>query len=84
VNSLSLFRSTFFVFPFSFFFFLGTKGQNISKKIRELLHEDRRRTIHELADAVGMDQLWSLPGDLNRKFEHAPHCREVGSPPLDK
>jgi hypothetical protein len=19
-------------------------------------------------------QLWSLPGDLNRKFEHAPHC----------
>jgi hypothetical protein len=20
------------------------------------------------------DQLWSLPGDLNRKFEHAPHC----------
>jgi hypothetical protein len=20
------------------------------------------------------DKLWSLPGDLNRKFEHAPHC----------
>jgi hypothetical protein len=24
-------------------------------------------------------QLWSLPGDLNRKFEHAFHCREVCS-----
>jgi hypothetical protein len=23
------------------------------------------------------DQFWSLPGDLNRKFEHAPHCRKV-------
>jgi hypothetical protein len=21
--------------------------------------------------------LWSLPGDLNGKFEHAPHCWEV-------
>jgi hypothetical protein len=45
------------------------------EKIRELIHEDRRR--HR------WDQLWSLP-DLNRKFEHAPHCREVCSPPLDK
>jgi hypothetical protein len=55
------------------------------EKIRELIHEDRRRTIHELADTVGMDQLWSLPRDINRKkFEHAPHCREVCSPPLDK
>jgi hypothetical protein len=26
------------------------------------------------------DQLWSLLGDLNRKFEHAPHCHEVCSP----
>jgi hypothetical protein len=22
--------------------------------------------------------------DLNRKFDHAPHCREICSPPLDK
>jgi hypothetical protein len=54
------------------------------EKFRELIDEDRRRTIHELADTVGMHQLWSLPGDRNRKFEHAPHCREVCSPPLDK
>jgi hypothetical protein len=25
-----------------------------------------------------------LPGDLNRKFEHAPHCCEVCSLTLDK
>jgi hypothetical protein len=30
------------------------------------------------------DQLWSLPGDLNRKFEYVPHCCEVCSPTLDK
>jgi hypothetical protein len=29
------------------------------------------------------DQLWSSP-DLNRKFEHAPYCREGYSPTLDK
>jgi hypothetical protein len=28
------------------------------------------------------DQLWSSPGDLNRKFEHAPHCHEVYSPTM--
>jgi hypothetical protein len=59
------------------------KSYNV-EKIRELIHEDRRRTIHELADTVGMDQLWSLPGDLNRKFEHALQCHEVCSLPLDK
>jgi hypothetical protein len=25
-----------------------------------------------------------LPGDLNRPFKHAPHCREVCSSTLDK
>jgi hypothetical protein len=30
------------------------------------------------------DQLWTLPRDLNRKFEYALHCREVCSPTLDK
>jgi hypothetical protein len=30
------------------------------------------------------DQLWRLPWDPNRKFEHAPHCHEVCSPTLDK
>jgi hypothetical protein len=29
-------------------------------------------------------QLWSFPGNLNRKFEHALHCHEVCSPTLDK
>jgi hypothetical protein len=30
------------------------------------------------------NESWSLPGYLNRKFEHAPHCGEVWSPTLDK
>jgi hypothetical protein len=30
------------------------------------------------------DQLWSLPGNLNRKCEHASHCCKVCSPILDK
>jgi transposase len=62
----------------------NSKMTENAEKIRELIHEDHCRTIHELADTVGMGQLWSLPGDLNRKFEHAPHCREVCSPLLDK
>jgi hypothetical protein len=56
----------------------GAKRQKMLKKF------ENSSTIHELADTVGMDQLWSLPGVLNRIFEHAPHCREVCSPPLDK
>jgi hypothetical protein len=30
------------------------------------------------------DQLWSLPGDLKWKFEHAPHCSFITStcPPI--
>jgi hypothetical protein len=31
-----------------------------------------------------LDLLQCLPGDLNRKFEHAQHCCEVCSPTLDK
>jgi hypothetical protein len=30
------------------------------------------------------DQLWSLSGDLNRKFEHVLHCCEVRSSTLHK
>jgi hypothetical protein len=30
------------------------------------------------------DQLWSLPGDVKRKFEHMPHCHEICSTTLDK
>jgi hypothetical protein len=39
------------------------------KKIRELIHR--------------WEQLWSLPGDLNRKLEHGKHCLEVCFPTLD-
>jgi transposase len=36
------------------------------EKILELIHEDHRRTIHELRHC--WDQLWSLPEDLNRNL----------------
>jgi hypothetical protein len=29
------------------------KTQKMLKKVREVIHEDRRRTIHEFADTVG-------------------------------
>jgi hypothetical protein len=44
------------------------------EKIRELIQEDCRRTIYELADTAGISYLWSLPQNLNRKLEHVPHC----------
>jgi hypothetical protein len=39
-----------------------SKSTENVEKIRELIHKDRRRTIHVFADTVGI----SLPGDLNR------------------
>jgi hypothetical protein len=33
------------------------------ENIQDLILEDRRRTIYELADRRRWDQLWSLPGD---------------------
>jgi hypothetical protein len=51
------------------------KTENV-ERIRELLHEDRRRTIHVLADNVRISY-WSLPGNMNRKFEHAPYCSSI-------
>jgi hypothetical protein len=53
------------------------------EKIRELIHEDYCQTIHELT-GTDWDQLWSLPGDLNRTFEDALHCHKVCSLTLDK
>jgi hypothetical protein len=60
------------------------KRQKMLKKIQELIHEDCHQTIHKLTDTVGMSYGVYLTGDLNRKFEHAPQCRKVCSPTLDK
>jgi hypothetical protein len=48
----------------------------------ELIHRDRHRTGHELADTVWIS--WSLPKDLNRKFDCIPHRHEICSLSLDK
>jgi hypothetical protein len=53
------------------------------EKIREPIHEDCHQMIHEIADSVGISYGF-LPGDLNRKSEHAPHCPKVYSPTLHK
>jgi hypothetical protein len=58
------------------------KPQKMFKKSRTL--QRRQSPKNPLARRHRWDQLWSLPGNLNRKFEHAPHCREVCSPTLDK
>jgi hypothetical protein len=52
------------------------------EKIREVIHEEHHRKIYELTDTVGF--CYGVAGDLNRKFEHAPHCRKVCSPTLNK
>jgi hypothetical protein len=52
------------------------------EKIPELIHEDSLN--NPWARRHQWDQLWSLPGDLNRKFEPIPHCRRVCFPTIDK
>jgi hypothetical protein len=50
------------------------------EKIKELIHEDHRRTIHELADAVGISY------EVRQKIvtKNLNMCIKVCSPTLDK
>jgi hypothetical protein len=59
-----------------------SKWQKMLKKLKT--HPWRPSSNNQWARRHRWDQLWSLPGDLNRKFEHALHCRRVCSPTLDK
>jgi hypothetical protein len=52
------------------------------KKLRT--HPRRPLPNNPCARRRRWDQLWSLPGYLNRKFEHGPYCCEVCFPALDK
>jgi hypothetical protein len=58
------------------------KWQKMLKKSRT--HPRRPSLNNSWARKHYWDHLWSLPGDLNRKSEHAPHCHKVCSPNLDK
>jgi hypothetical protein len=59
--------------------------QNVRKCWKNLrTHPWRLSLNNPWARKHHWDQLWSLPGDLNRKLEHAPHCHEVCSLTLDK
>jgi hypothetical protein len=44
-----------------------------------------RKTVakQSMSSQTLLDQLWSLPGDLNRKSEHAPHCHHLSRLPTD-
>jgi hypothetical protein len=66
--------------------FRATKHQQNNRKCWKKLRTPPRRPSlnNPWARRHCWDQLWSLPGDLSRKFEHAPNCREVCSPTLDK
>jgi hypothetical protein len=49
------------------------------EKIQELVRTDCRQTcIHQ------WDKVWSLAGDLTRKYEHVPHYHKVCFPTLDR
>jgi hypothetical protein len=66
--------------------FRATKHQQSNKTCwKNVRTHLRRPSPNNLwANRHCWDQLWSLPGDLNRKFEHALPCREVSSLNLDK
>jgi hypothetical protein len=47
-------------------------------------HPQRLSPNNPFARRHHWDQLWSLPVNLNRKFEHVLHCHEVCSLNVDK
>jgi hypothetical protein len=51
------------------------------EKIRELIHEDHCRTIHELTDTVGIS--YRVCQILTENLQYAPHCCEVCPLTLD-
>jgi hypothetical protein len=55
------------------------------EKTLKKFENSSRKTVAEqsMSSQHHWDQLWSLPGDLNRKFEHVPHCRKVCSPTVE-
>jgi hypothetical protein len=56
--------------------------ENVEKNSR--IHPRRPSPNNPWAHRHRWDQLGSLSGDFNRKFEHVPHCHEGCSPTLDK
>jgi hypothetical protein len=56
--------------------FRMTKHQQNDRKCwrNSGIHPQRPSPNSPCACRHHWDQLWSLPGDLSRKFEHVPHC----------
>jgi hypothetical protein len=60
-------------------------GRPSTSKTTENVEKIRKQSPNnQWACRHRLDQLWRLPGDVNRKFEHALHCRKVCSLILDK
>jgi hypothetical protein len=66
--------------------FRATKHQQNDRKCSKNLrtHPQRLSPNNLWAHRHRWNQLWSLPGDCNRKFEDALHFHEVCPPTLDK
>jgi hypothetical protein len=55
--------------------FMATKHQQKTENVEKSRTHQRTPSLNNpWARKHCWDQLWSLPGDLNRKFEHAPYC----------
>jgi hypothetical protein len=65
-------------FSWSWRTFRATKHQQNDRKCWKCsrTHPQRPSLNNPWVRRHRWHQLWSLPGDLNRKFEHAPHCRK--------
>jgi hypothetical protein len=64
-------------------------GRLSTSKMTEMLKKFENSSMKIVAEQSMSSQTPSgsvteMPGDLNKKFEHAPHCRGVCSPTLDK
>jgi hypothetical protein len=54
-----------------------TKHQQNDRKFRKNSRTHQLRPLPSNPWAHRWDQLWSLPGDLKRNSEHAPHCSVI-------
>jgi uncharacterized protein with PIN domain len=68
----------------------NVQGNQAPAKQQKMLKKFENSSMKTIAEQSMSSQtplrstIWSLSGDFNRKFEHAPHCCEVCSSTLDK
>jgi hypothetical protein len=55
---------------------LGNQAPAKQQKMSKKFENSSTKTVAEHR----CDQIWSLPGDLNKKFEPVPHCSFITTP----